>query len=251
MRQHTKMKRNTLTFAVGLIGLATSSLAGPPYQTDDPVPTDYKHYETYVFNQGSSGKDGWSGAYGLDFNYGAAPDLQLTAVLPFEQDFPKHGSQQHGIGNIELAAKFRIAHQEISGWDVAVFPRLFVSSPTRNLGNAYTSFLLPIWIGKRFKDGVGMFGGGGCVYNPGTGNRNFCTAGWVVTKQVLPRLQIGAELVHQTPDAVGGKPSTNLGLGLTYDLNDHYHLLANIGPGLENLGQNPRYSCYTSLQITN
>ena len=22
---------------------------GPPYQTDDPVPVDYKHYEFYIF----------------------------------------------------------------------------------------------------------------------------------------------------------------------------------------------------------
>lgn len=245
-----KTKPLAIVGLCGLMAVATPSLAGPPYMTDDPVPTDYKHYETYVFDQGASGKDGWSGAYGLDFNYGAAPDLQITFVVPFEQDFPRGGLKIHGIGNIELAAKYRFMHQEKDGWDMAVFPRVFVASPTRNLGNPHTSFLLPIWVGKSFKDGIGMFGGGGCVYNPGAGNRNVCSAGWVVTKQVLPKLQFGAELVHQTPDAVGGKPSTNLGLGLTYDLNEHYHWLANIGPGLQSLGQNPRLSWYTSLQIT-
>ena len=72
-------------------------------------------------------RDGTSGAGGIDFNYGGAPDLQLTAVVPLEYD-SRAGGPETGIGNIELAAKYRFLHQDDFGWDVAVFPRVFLPS---------------------------------------------------------------------------------------------------------------------------
>src|ERR1700676_5417019 len=69
--------------AFGLLAaLARPASAGPPYVSDDPEPTDYKHFEIYTFNSGTATQSGISGATGIDFNYGAAPDLQLTATLP-------------------------------------------------------------------------------------------------------------------------------------------------------------------------
>ena len=59
-----------------------SALAGSPYVSDDPEPTEYRNYELYVFSSGASARSGASEAYGVDFNYGASPDLQLAAVLP-------------------------------------------------------------------------------------------------------------------------------------------------------------------------
>ncbi len=85
--------------------LCGPAFAGPPYVTDDPEPTDYKHYEIYAFTAGTATRDGTGGEAGIDFNYGGAPDLQLTAVLPLEYDSPAHAGTAAGIGNIELAAK--------------------------------------------------------------------------------------------------------------------------------------------------
>jgi hypothetical protein len=52
------------------------------YVSDDPEPTDYGHFEIYTFNNGTATRDGAAGESGVDFNYGAAPDLQLTAPCP-------------------------------------------------------------------------------------------------------------------------------------------------------------------------
>src|SRR3981081_166894 len=76
-----------------IVGAAMSALvhpalAGPPYVSDDPEPTDYKHFEIYSFSNGTATRDGIGGAAGIDFNYGAAPDLQLTATLPAGFDRP-------------------------------------------------------------------------------------------------------------------------------------------------------------------
>ena len=49
---------------------------------------------------------------------GGAPDLQLTAVLPIAYDEAGHA----GLGNIELAAKYKFLHQDDVGFDVSIFP---------------------------------------------------------------------------------------------------------------------------------
>src|ERR1700688_3824545 len=92
---------------VALFALARPASAGPPYVSDDPEPTDYKHFEIYTFNSGTATQSGISGATGIDFNYGAAPDLQLTATLPTGFNRPATGGTSFGLSNIELAAKYR------------------------------------------------------------------------------------------------------------------------------------------------
>ena len=77
--------------ALGLVFLMTplaSAVAGPPYMTDDPEPTATGHFEIYTFTQGMTAQGGTSGQSGIDFNYGAAPNLQLTATVPMDYDAP-------------------------------------------------------------------------------------------------------------------------------------------------------------------
>jgi hypothetical protein len=79
---------------------------GPPYLSDDPEPTDYKHFEIYAFSNGTVTRDGTSGEGGIGFNYGGAPNLQLTATVPVAYDIAAAGAAVGGLGNIELAAKY-------------------------------------------------------------------------------------------------------------------------------------------------
>src|SRR5258708_14706645 len=65
--------------------------AGPPVQTDDPTPVDYGHYEFYVFGT----VDGTRVALApigpaLEFNWGAVPDVQLHAILPWGGTIPSN-----------------------------------------------------------------------------------------------------------------------------------------------------------------
>jgi hypothetical protein len=230
-------------FVVAFGGLA---FAGPPFVTDDPQPTDYGHFEIYAFTQGSEARAGVATATGIDFNYGALPDLQLTAVLPIEVDIPAAGPNAAGIGNIELAAKYRFLHQDHFGWDVAVFPRVFLPSASAQVGERHASFLLPLWVQKDF-GAWSTFGGGGCAINRGGNSQDYCLMGWALTRQILPNLTIGAEIVHQSADIKGGRAFTGTGAGLVYDLDEHLHLLAYAGPGLQNATETARTSWYTSV----
>lgn len=238
-----------LTCAV-LLSLASSAVAGPPYVTDDPEPTDERHYEIYAFTAGTATKDGTGGQVGIDFNYGGAKDLQLTMVVPFAYDRPRDGRAVTGFGDIELAAKYELLHQETFGVDVAIFPRLFL--PTNSnpaLGDKHPSLFIPFFVQKDW-DAWSVFGGGGCVINRGGDAQDFCKIGVVVSRRIASDLQIGVEYYRQTPDQKGAKQLSGIGLGAIYDLSEHYHLMASAGPGIQNADRTNQASWYVALLFT-
>jgi opacity protein-like surface antigen len=223
--------------------------AGPPYISDDPEPTDHGHYEAYLFAGATSTRDGTGGAAGIDFSYGVGPDLQLTLVAPTAYEQPSQGASASGMGNIELAAKWRVAHQAGLGWDLSFFPRVFLPSASRTIGDQHGSYLLPVWVEKDWGK-WSTFGGGGFAINRGNDARDYSLVGWAIARQVTPRVQIGAELFHQTADTEGGLPTTGLNAGLRYDLSDHYLLLGSIGSGIQNASATNERSWYLALLIT-
>ncbi len=241
--------RAMLSLPALLLVWSAPACAGPPYLTDDPAPTDEGHFEIYGFADGTTARAGSSGESGIDFNYGGAKDLQLTAVIPLGWSAPGVGGGTATLGNIELAAKYKFLHQDEDGVDVAVFPRVFLPAGSPSIGARNTQFFLPIWIGRSWGD-WSTFGGGGCSLNRGNGMQNFCQYGWVLADQVTPSLQLGAEIYRQTASTIGGRPSTYAGVGAIYDLNAHYHLMASVGPGLQNAAATSAVDWYVAL-LTN
>jgi hypothetical protein len=245
-------KRAARRFLIALVSLALAmsavpALAGPPFQSDDPQPTDTKHFEIYAFTKGVTGDMGQNGQSGIDFNYGAAPDLQLTAVLPYGFNNPAGDVAASGLSNVELAAKYRFLHQDTFGLDVSFFPRVFMPSPS-SVGDQQSSLLLPIWVQKDWGD-ISAFGGGGCQYTLDGPARHFCIVGGTLARQFLPKLQLGVELFHQTSDGIT-PASTSLGTGGKYDIDAHYHLLAYVARGLENVPQTGAWNWYGAVLFT-
>ncbi len=181
------MRRSLLILLLAFTAVSGIAEAGPPYASDDPEPTDFKHFEIYLFANGTNTRDGSGGAYGIDFNYGATPNLQLTAVFPVEYDNPRGASSLTGLGNIELAAKYRFRHETDDGWDVAVFPRVFLPSASAQVGERHFSLLVPLWLGKDWGR-WSTFGGGGCVFGRGGESQDYCLAGWALTRAVARNL---------------------------------------------------------------
>jgi hypothetical protein len=240
--------RSCLAIVAMLFASLKPALAGPPYVSDDPQPTDYKHFEIYAFTSGTQTIDGTSGQAGIDFNYGAAPDLQLTAVLPGGFGHPVDGPSELGLGNFQLAAKYRFLHQDNFGLDVSFFPRLFLPSTSAAVGDLHSSILLPLWLQKDW-GAWSVFGGGGCVISSDSGG-NHCLAGGVVTRQVTESLRLGIEVSYQSAQANGVPSSTALGLGAQYDFSDHSHLLGYINRGIQSANETDQVSWYTALLFT-
>lgn len=225
---------------------ATPAHAGPPFVTDDPVPTDHGHWEVYNFVAGVRADGATGGQAGLDINYGGAEDLQLTAVVPLGFDT---GEGRAGLSNIELAAKYRFLHQDKAGLapDLAVFPRVITPTGGERLGTGHVQFLLPFWAEKDFGPWA-VFGGGGYTFNPGREQRDFWLSGVGVTRALTRRLSLGAEVYHHTRDTRDGADFTGVNLGALYKLSDHWSLIGAGGPGVQNARVEGRSSFYVALK---
>ena len=70
-----------------IAGFVPLAVAGPPYVSDDPQPTDYRHYEIYLLTEGTRTDDGTAGASGIDFNYGATAPAWEKGTYRFIDGF--------------------------------------------------------------------------------------------------------------------------------------------------------------------
>lgn len=217
--------------AFALCGAAAPAWAGPPYLTDDPVPTDTRHWEIYAFATGERNRasDSDDADAGLDLNYGAAKGVQLTATIPLSFSREALSGWRGGTGDVELGVKYRFLDGGPAGISAAIFPRAIL--PTSDLeSHEKTRFLLPVWLEKDFSGGTSLFGGGGYEINPGAGNRDFWQAAAALTHDVSDRLSVGIELARQGPDTIGATAQTRAGLGAVVKLAGPYSLLLSGGP---------------------
>ena len=206
--------------------LSAPALAGPPFLTDDPETTDLHHWEIYNFASGGRDEDVNSLDLGVDLNYGAAPDLQLTATLPLHTET----GQPLDAGDVELAAKYRFAHQRpgtVSA-DVAFFPRVFV--PTGR-GSRSAQLLLPVWAQRDF-GAWSLFGGGGYTLHPGPGNRDYWQQGAALNRQMRPGWQLGLEYYGQGRQSSDSRPVQGLNMGTIVHIHGPFSWLASFGQGL-------------------
>ena len=222
------------------------AFAGPPYITDDPIPTDTGHWEIYAFTNGEGRRSTFDTDAGFDLNYGPVKDVQLTATLPLSFSHEAGSGLRTGTGDIELALKYRFFNDEKNGLSAAVFPRAFLPTSTLEHGER-TRLLLPIWLQKDFAGATSIFGGGGFELNPGSGNRNFWQAGLTVTHDLSRSLSVGGEVAWQQRDSSAGTAETDAGLGTIIKLSDHYALLFSGGPTWA--GHRNGYHFYGSLGL--
>jgi hypothetical protein len=143
-----------------LAATASSSLAGPPFVTDDPEPTDTGHWENYLYTESAHvAGQGHALGTGIEINYGAFKDTQLSWSIPLN---PNPGPGGMGVVWAPLGggAKYRFIEEDANGWrpQAAFFPQIFIPVGPANRGAPVTE-LFPIWLQKSF-DVWTVFGGG-------------------------------------------------------------------------------------------
>jgi len=242
---------------------AQRALAGPPFVTDDPEPVELQHFEFYALSTGTMVRGDTAGvAPALEFNYGLIPNGQIHIIAPFTFDAPAGGPAVSGYGDTELGFKYRFIEEDPRGSTpmVGIYP--LVELPTgdegRALGAGYVRAYFPVWIQKSFGEWT-TYGGGGYWINHGddTANRDYWYMGWVLQRQITQHLAIGGEIFHQTAtlafgnvDAAFTRPTTGFNIGATYDADEHNHILASIGTGLQNASTTNQFSWYIAYKFT-
>lgn len=244
-----KMSPRLLGLAAALLGV-TPALAGPPYITDDPEPTETGHWENYLFVEGArvAGQP-FTPIAGVEINYGAFENTQLTLSLPLNTN-PGAG----GIGVVwsplGMGVKYRFIEEDEDGWrpQVAFFPSVSIPIGPANDGAPVTE-LLPIWMQKSLGDWT-LFGGGGYTNNPGPGNRGFANFGVAVQRQVAANLALGVEFFGAGKDADDGRASMGVGLAALYDISDVWHVVSSVNTGVNNAQEADQFSYNLALKWT-
>jgi hypothetical protein len=227
--------------------LPGAAVAGPPFLTDDPEPTDAGHWEIYAPLLEAEGRGAnYEGSVGVELNYGGAKDLQLTVALPVDYVHDASGLLW-ARGDIELSAKYRFYHDERAGLQVAFFPGATLPTASKDAGNDKVTALLPVWAQKDM--GPWSLFGGGYAINPGDGNRNYWTGGIALTRQASKQLLLGVEADRQGPDVDGGRASTSLGLGAILQLKAPFRLLGSGGPTLVDGDGKPGFHAFVAVGL--
>jgi len=239
---------------------ATNAWAGPPFQTDDPDPVEYRHFEMYAFElSDGTGKNAGGDvleAPAYEVNYGIVPTVQLHIVLPLTASIaPNGGTVNFGIGDTEVGAKLCIVKERRAIPEVGIFPlfELPSGSADRGLCVGRTWYRMPLWIQQSWgaEDRPWTsYGGGGEAIVPQVGYQNYPFAGWLVQKQLSKKITLGGELFGHGAEgaaATSTSASTLLDLGGVYEFRSGFDLLFAAGRSI--YGQPETYS-YLSLYWT-
>jgi hypothetical protein len=220
--------------AVILVCFATASrlwAQGPPYQTDDPVPVDFGHYEFYIFG----GLDGTPVAIGtvgpaFEFNWGVVPRVQLHAILPWGVSVPSNsaiyqpagqGPSAFGLTDMELGAKIAFIKEtkhfpQIGSFTMFEMP---TGNADKGLGVGKVWYKLPIWLQKN--QGKWLFdGGAGYQVVPQKDYRNFPYGGFLVKKELNERLELGAEMFAHGAEGLAAAQTESSAM---VDVGGYYH----------------------------
>jgi hypothetical protein len=228
--------------------LPQGTRAGPPFSTDDPERTETGHWEIYApFIEVDGQGDNLQGSAGIELNYGAARDLQITVGLPVDFEHDDQGWRS-GAGDLAFSAKYRLFNNEAMGLQIAVFPGLTVPTGSNGMGAGRVTGMLPVWIQKD-QGPWSIFGGGGYAINPGPGNRDFWTGGLAVTRKFGERLLLGAEVNREGADTDDGSASTSFGVGGTYKIAAPFSLLGSGGPTFGDTGGTTGCHAYLGLRL--
>ena len=222
--------------------------AGPPFQTDDPEPVEYKHWEYYLSSINTRQSNVWSGTLPhFEINYGAAPNLQIHLLIPFNYSLPDRQNMQYGYGYTEFGVKYRFVKETDNLPQIGTFPILEIPTvPKNSFNNGKIQFYLPIWLQKSL-DKLTTYGGGGYWINPGDNNKNWMFAGWEIQYDFVKALTLGGELYYHTRTTTDTKSSVGFNVGGFVNFNEKIHFIFSLGHTLIN---DPVFTSYAGLYIT-
>jgi hypothetical protein len=212
--------------------------AGPPFQTDDPTPVDLGHYEFYVFGtvDGTPAEIDPTGP-AFEFNWGAIPNIQLHAILPFGAVLPSNnpvyapggtGTSAFGLTDMELGVKYGFIKQTKRRPQIGSFTMFEIptGNSTKGLGVGRVWYKLPIWVEKEFGP-WSLCGGVGYTVVPQTGYDNFLYGGFLVKREINKKLEMSAELFSHARE---GFAAAQTQASTMIDAGGYYHFKS---PGLQ------------------
>ncbi|HLJ41679.1 MAG TPA: hypothetical protein VKT50_09350 [Candidatus Acidoferrales bacterium] len=211
--------------------VATAAKAGPPFQTDDPEPVDFRHYEFYTFGaMDGTGVEIDTLGPALEFNWGILPNTQFHIVFPAAAIFPYNnarysgagvGGRAWGVGDTEIGVKLRYVKETKYRPMIGTFTMIEVPTgdSANGLGVGKVWWRLPVWVQKSWGPWT-TYGGVGETIIPQTGFNNFTFGGWLLQRDIGKRLTLGTEVFSHGNE---GRLTTQPGAATLVDFGGYYY----------------------------
>lgn len=212
-----------------------SSYAGPPFNTDDPQPVDFKHWEYYISSINTFQPESWMGTSPhFEVNYGLIPNVQVHLLLPMNFDYSRNGGTNFGYAYTEFGVKYRFVQESKNIPQIGVFP--IVEIPTiknTEFSSGKAQIYLPVWAQKSWGK-LTTYGGVGYWINPGPNNKNWIFSGWEIQYDFSRVFTLGGELYYHSVNTTDSKAVTAFNLGGFINFSEKFHILYSVGHSLTN-----------------
>jgi hypothetical protein len=231
-----------------LILFSFNAMAGPPFDTDDPEPVDYLHWEFYIssimeFQHTESNLT----LPHIEINYGAVENVQIHFIAPMGYIHSADGTK-YGYSNTEIGLKYRFIQESDNLPQIGIFPlaEIPTGDKSKGLSNGQFQYYLPIWLQKSWGK-LTSYGGAGYWFNPGQGNKNWIFTGWLVQYDFSKVVTLGGEIYYHTADAQGSKSTRGFNIGGFINPDEMNHILFSVG---SSSGNGSSITGYLGYQMT-
>lgn len=129
-----------------------------------------------------------------------------------------------------------------------VAARASPAPPMPRAGTRQARLLLPVWV-QMASGSWSIVSHGGYTLNPGPAARETSRSGFATIRTLSPRLSLGAEFSHDSPDLLDGHVNSALAVGARYRLTGPLSLMLAGGPYLEHQGGGTGMRAYAGLGI--
>lgn len=223
------IKRYIIIFSLLLINVQIN-FAGPPFDTDDPEPVEFKHWEYYISSINEYQSRTWSGtAPHFETNYGLIPNVQIHLLLPINYNFPVHQRADFGYADTEVGIKYRFVQESDNMPQIGIFPIIEIPTVKNSeFSDGKTKIFLPVWLQKSWGKFL-SYCGAGYWFNPGLMNKNWIFSGWELQYSFSPVVMLGGELYYHTASVKNGKSATGFNLGGSINPSEKFHFIFSFG----------------------
>lgn len=222
--------------------------AGPPFNTDDPQPVDFHHWEYYVSSINNYQVGIWSGtAPHLELNYGVMHNVQIHLLMPLNYNSVRGQSAKFGFADTEFGIKYRFVQETESLPQVGTFPVLEIPTVQNSeYSDGKLKVFLPLWIQKSWGK-LTSYGGAGYWINPGTNNKNWVFAGWEIQYDFSKIITLGGELYYHSADTKRAESVAGVNIGGSINPSEKFHFIFSAG---HTLTTNNTFTSYLGLLWT-
>jgi len=223
------------------------SFAGPPFNTDDPEPVGFRHWEYYLASVNTLQRGFMTGTLPhAEINYGLIRNCQIHVLLPLNYNLINHSDFQYGYSTTEIGFKYRFYKNADESFQAGTFPIFEVPTIHSNNFSNKLQVYLPIWLQKSWNK-LTTYGGAGYWFNRGESNKDWLFCGWEIQYDLTRAFTLGSELIYKTSSTTDGRSSTAFNFGGSVSFSDHVHLIFSAG---HSISGEKGYMSYAGILVT-